>query len=196
MLAGVEPPKVKGSAFLSVRQSLGELRGAGSVEAALAATPGEGGEALRHGGVVASGWYPIAWYRDWLGGIRSGLGEGPAIIRDIGARCAHNDLKGVYRVFARLLSPQTLYSLTPRFFKNFYDTGTVEILESRPGFTHARWSNCTGFDANMWTELVGSAEGFLECAGASHVRSRSLSGGQDGDEHMELSAHWAQDERP
>jgi hypothetical protein len=191
-MAPVADPKVKGSAFLSVRRSLGELRGADAVDAAIEAASDDVSQALRHRGIAATGWYPIAWYRAWLAGIRAGLGEGPGVLREIGARCADNDLKGVYRVFTRLLSPTLIFSLTPRFFKSFYDTGTAEIVDSRGGFTHARWTGCTGFDANMWQEMVGSSQRVLELAGASNVRARIVSGGQDGDDHMELTAHWTQ----
>lgn len=188
----VADPKVKGSAFLSVRRSVAELRGEEAVKAALRATVIDGNEPFRLEGIVATGWYPIAWYRAWLAGIRHALGEGPGLLRDIGARCATNDLKGVYRVFMKMLAPETLFSITPRFFNSFYDTGQIEILDSRHGRTHARWTGCTGFDANMWAELTGSTEAFLEHAGGSHVRVRILSGGGDGDDHMEAAAHWAQ----
>ncbi|MFW5926328.1 MAG: hypothetical protein ACOCV4_09195 [Myxococcota bacterium] len=185
-------PKVKGSAFLSVRRSVAELRGEDAVEAALRAAVIEGNQPFRLEGIVATGWYPIDWYKAWLAGIRRGLGEGPAFLREVGGRCATNDLKGVYRVFMKMLAPETLYSLSPRFFSSFYDTGQLEILDSRPGRTHAQWTGCTGFDANMWAELTGSNEAFLEHAGAFHVRIRVIAGGGDGDDYMEAAAHWAQ----
>ncbi|MFW6049531.1 MAG: hypothetical protein ACODAU_00065 [Myxococcota bacterium] len=187
----MEGPKVKGVAFRSVERSLAQLRGAPAVERAIEATDPEVGSRLRLRGIVSGGWYPIEWYRAWLAGIRAGTGEGRDLLREIGAQCASNDLKGIYRFFLKMLSPERIFEFTPRFFNNFYDTGKAEIVASRTGYTHARYTGCTGFDGNMWAEAMGSAERVLELAGARHVRFRRFAGGEDGDDHLEVEAHWA-----
>jgi hypothetical protein len=69
--------------------------------------------------------------------------------------------------------------------------GKVSTVEARQGYSHARWSGCTGFDENMWTEIMGSCVQLLEIGGAKHVRARVLSGGLDGMDHMEAAAHWS-----
>jgi hypothetical protein len=56
----VADPQVKGSAFLSVRRSLGELRGADAVDAAIQAASDDVSQALRHRGIAATGTGSVA----------------------------------------------------------------------------------------------------------------------------------------
>ena len=67
----------------------------------------------------------------------------------------------------------------------------TEVLESRSGYSHARWTDCYLFDENMWTEILGSSVQLLEIGGAKNVRARIVEGCQDGDETMEAGAHWS-----
>ncbi|MCC6215339.1 MAG: hypothetical protein IT376_10750 [Polyangiaceae bacterium] len=182
-------PKVKGLAFRSVLRAVVALRGEAAAEAARRAMPPEVAEALQRGTIVATGWYPIAWYREMFSGVvRATSAELP---RQIGAEAISADLAGVHKALLRLLSPQTVYSLSNRLFGNYYDTGRVTTLENRPGFVHGRASGCVGWDRNMWQELVGATERILETAGARHVRIRVLAGGGDADEACEIEARWS-----
>lgn len=184
-------PQVKGVAFRSVYASLGKLRGEPAQRAALAAVS----EELRHGfnyrSIVPGGWYPILQYKELLRGIRASTGEGKDLMHEIGRQCTRDDMAGIYSVLAKLISPQSLFSLSQRVFSSYYSTGNVKMAESRDGYSHAHWSNCRGFDENMWTEVLGSCVQLLEIGGAKHVRIRVLAGGLDGDDRMEAAAHWS-----
>jgi hypothetical protein len=184
-------PQVKGVAFRSVYVSLGKLRGDAAQRAMLEAVS----EELRHGftyrSIVPGGWYDIALYKELFRGIRSATGEGKDLVTEIGRQCTRDDMAGIYSVLAKLISPQSLFSLSQRVFSSYYSTGQVRMSESRGGYSHAVWSNCQGFDENMWIEVLGSCVQLLEIGGAKHVRLRVLSGGQDGNDHMEAAAHWS-----
>jgi hypothetical protein len=183
--------KVKGVAFRSVFASLGKLRGKSAQEAALAVAGDELKSGFTYGAIVSGGWYPIEWYRELFRVIRSSTGEGKELVHEIGRQCTRDDMTGIYSVLAKLISPQSLFSLSQRVFSNYYSAGSVEVVESRKGYTNARWSHCQGFDENMWTEILGSCVQLLEIGGANNVRARILSGGQDGNEAMEAAAHWS-----
>lgn len=179
---------MKGLAFRSAMRAVATLRGEDAVVEARGHMPAEVADALRLGTIVATGWYPIAWYREMFGGIvRATSADLP---RQVGAEAIRADLASVHKALLRLLSPQTVYSLSNRMFTNYYDTGTVTTLETRPGFLHGRASGCAGWDRNMWQELVGATERILEIAGARHVRIRVVRGGGDGDELCEIEARW------
>lgn len=183
-------PRVKGVAFRSVYVSLGKLRGEEAQRAALEAVS----EELRHGftyrSIVPGGWYPIALYRELFRGIRASSGESKELVYEIGRQCTRDDMSGIYSVIAKLISPQTLWSLTQRVFSSYYSVGNVRMKETRTGYAHAVWSNCQGFDENMWTEVLGSCVQLLEIARAKDIRIRVLSGGRDGQDSMEAAAHW------
>ncbi|WP_437692126.1 hypothetical protein [Sorangium sp. So ce176] len=177
-------------AFRSVYVSFGKLRGEPLQRLSLDEMSEPLRHGIRYGSIVSTGWYPIAWYKDLLQAIRRTSGEGKDLIHQIGRQCTRDDMSGIYKVIAALISPSTLFSLAQRVFANYYSVGRVQVIESRRGFTRARWSGCHGFDENMWTEVIGSCGQLLEIGGARHVRQRVIAGGGDSDDRLELTAHW------
>jgi hypothetical protein len=183
-------PQVKGIAFRSALRALERLRGPALVETAVSLMSPDLATSIRYGTLIASSFYPIEWYRNFFTSIVAVTGGSEAIIREIGRESARLDMTGIYKTAFKLLSPQAVFGLSSRLFSNYYDTGTVAIVESRKGYALARWSNCVGFDRNMWLEVFASAEMYLELAGATHVRMRILSGAGPTDGAAEVQAHW------
>jgi hypothetical protein len=185
------PPesKVKGLAFRSAMRALAAMRGQEALDRALKAMHPEIRQPLRYGAIVAPRWYPVALYREMWRGIRAGTGEGPEIARLIGRESTKSDLNFVHKLLLKMLSPQTLAAAGTRLFSSFYEPGKAEI-ESRPGYSHARYFQCPGFDRSMWMECLGASEIVLELAGTKNVRCRISAGGQDGDDYAEVEAHW------
>jgi hypothetical protein len=186
-----EAPRVKGVAFRSVYISLGKLRGEGAQRALLEGASDELRAGFSYGAIVPGGWYPIELYKELLRVIRSTTSEGKELVHEIGRQCTRDDLTGVYSMLAKVISPQSLFSLGQRVFSNYYSVGKVEVIESRRGYSHARWTDCHQFDENMWTEILGSCVELLELGGAKNVRARILRGGQDASDGMEARAHWS-----
>jgi hypothetical protein len=184
-------PRVKGVAFRSVFGSIAKLRGKDVQQAALAKFGPGLRDGFTYGAIVQGGWYPISWYKELFQCIRSVTGEGKELAFEIGRQCTRDDMSGVYSVLVKLISPQTLFNLAQRLFSNYYSQGTVQVIESRKGYTQARWHDCLEFDENMWTEILGSSRQLLELAGAENVRIRATSGGHDRADHMEATAHWS-----
>jgi hypothetical protein len=189
---GRPEPRVKGIAFRTIDLCFVEIFGAPAQERARALMEPAVLEAYRYSTLLSASWYPISWYRDVFRAFRAATGAGTDLPRRIGALAVRHDMKGAHkRLLAWLTSPQTLLGLSQRVFSTYYDTGKVEIVESRSGFVRMRASGCVGWDLNMWSELAGSSQALLETAGARHVRVRGVSGGHDRDEAHELEAHWA-----
>jgi hypothetical protein len=183
-------PRVKGVSFKSVLRALETLHGPSSVEACMSTMPSEVADGFRYGTILASGWYPIGWYRALLAAAQTAAGQGDRALFEIGRQCARQDMTGVYRLGFKLLSPQTVIRLASRLFSNYYDTGECLVVSARVGFVHARWLGCRGFDRRLWSDAFGAAHMFMELAGASNIRSQLAAGGGDGDETAELIAHW------
>lgn len=186
-----DDPKVKGVAFRSVFASLGKLRGAGAQQAALQQFGQDLQSGFAYGGIVPGGWYPIAWYKELLRIVRSSSGEGRPFVYEVGRQCTRDDMSGIYSMLAKLITPQSLLSLSQRVFSSYYSVGKVQLAESRTGFCQASWRECRDFDENMWTEITGSCAQLLEIGGARNVRTHVVSGGQDGSDAMVLTAHWS-----
>lgn len=182
--------QVKGVSFKSVMTAVEVLHGASAAEACLAELPGELAAALRYRSIVATGWYPIEWYRALLHSVRNVSGLGEPGLYAIGRQCAKQDMTGIYRLGFKLLAPETVLGLSTRLFSNYYDTGKSRVIESRPGFAHVRWWDCAGFDRNMWCEAFGAAEMFMQLAGAATIRSRPVWPVDNVLDRVELTMHW------
>lgn len=184
-------PRVKGVAFRTIDSCFTELCGAEARAKAHTLMGNDVAQAYRYGTVLAASWYPISWYRDVFAAFRAAVNAGPELPRRIGRLAVQHDMRGAHkRLIAWLASPQTLLALSQRVFSNYYDTGLVEIVESKAGLVRMRASGCVDWDLNMWSELAGSSEALLELAGAHQVQVRWLSGGRDGDVEHELEARW------
>jgi hypothetical protein len=182
--------QVKGLAFRSTLAGLRRLRGEAAATAVLAALPGALGESARFGGLSASSWYPISFYRELLATIRRVTRASPELLRAVGREASYDDFRGVYRVIAFVLSPQRLINQAPRAWSLYFDSGSLEVLEAREGMASARYFECVGFDRNVWERAMGGSEGLIEVCGGKNVRLRVVSGGGDGDEELVLEARW------
>jgi len=185
-------PHVKGNAFRTIEHCFIEVCGEPARQKALTLLPAPLRSAFEQRLLLASSWYPIAWYRDTFAAYREVQQAGTELPRELGRRGVRRDMSSVYKqLFLKIVSPQALFSLSQLLFKNYFDTGEMRIEQSRPRYAHATWSGCHGWDENLWAELSGSCEVLLELAGAQHVRLRVIRGGRNGDSECEMEAHWA-----
>lgn len=177
--------------FRSTVNALASLRGQEAADRALALLSPELGQAMRSGGVAASGWYPVAWLRELHGAAQRACGAGPQLARAIGYEAAGADFRGVYRLLASLLSPETLLSLAPRVWRTYWDGGQTKLLEARKGMSRGLTFGCHGFDRSIWESIIGGSIALLEIGGAKNVRMRVVAGGGDGDDAMDCEARWS-----
>jgi hypothetical protein len=186
----VKEMRVKGQNFHSVLWALAELRGQAFRDEVLSSVTSEAGEALRYGTLLSSNLYPVGWYRELFRAAVALASETPNFAREVGKISAARDVKGVYRIVFRALSTETLVKQSPRLFKLFYEGGQVDVQEVRSGFARVRYSECRGFDRNVWLDLVGGSEGVLTAAGARDLRVRIEAGGGDGHDHLQATVTW------
>jgi hypothetical protein len=184
-------PRVKGVAFRAVDACYRDLRGPEAHERARSLLSPELGRAFADGLILSGSWYPIAWYRELLAACRRAGSESAELMRLIGYESVKRDMSSIYkRLFARVVSPQFLFSISARVFNTYYEEGRFGVPVSERGHCVARVSECIDWDANMWTEITGGALAMLEAAGARELRLHTISGGRDGDTTSEFEVHW------
>lgn len=174
--ASTTEPNVKGVAFRSVLAVLADQHGDAIVEKVLADAGPEVGETLRYR-IVQTGWYPISLYRALWASILRCTGGDYDVVRRIGAGAIRRDVTGVYRMIFKVLSPETVLGLSGKLFGNYYDTGTLTVVDRKHGSARAVYEGCKGFDRAMWEELVGSALELIAIGGGKNVRVAIEKGG-------------------
>jgi len=171
-------PKVKGVAFRSVLACLEQLRGAAFVEASMGRLAADQAHMLRYT-IVQTGWYPIALYRALWAAIVSETPGDYELVRAIGGATIRRDVGGVYRVLFKVLSIETLITLSSKLFPYYYDTGRLSNERVSANCIRSTYEGCIGFDRIMWEELAGSSSELIEMAGGYDVKVTISRGGQD-----------------
>ncbi len=70
-----------------------------------------------------------------------------------------------------------LVSAGKHIFRNYFEKGQLDVLESRAGELVLEFSQCEGFDDKIWNNVIGGCLYFSEAAGAKGVEFRVLAGG-------------------
>jgi hypothetical protein len=170
--------RAKGINFRSFLTVLARVRGEGALERTKALLPEDIRSALDLGAVVASGWYPIAWYRTLHAAMNTACREpSTELSRTIGREASVEEFSGVYRFLLKVITPETLVSQAPRVFRMYFVGGEVRLTESTVGHGVLEFQHWKGFDRCVWADITGGVEGVLVARGASNVRSRVLAGG-------------------
>jgi hypothetical protein len=181
--------QAKGLTFASVLGALDDLRGPAFRQRVLDALPEESGSALKLGSVIASGWYPIRWYRELFKAALSESGD-LDFAREIGRASVRREIKGVHRLLFKVISVDTLQQHGARFFKAYFHPTTVTTERVGPGVGRTRYSKCVGFDKNLWHEQLGCIEELLVQSGVKLPRIRIVAGGGEDDGFAEFETRW------
>lgn len=151
------------SSLRAARQIHGEAFG----EQVLERVAGEGGEALRLGGVVTSGWYPVAWWRAYLEALDDALGGDPEALARLARTAAQQDLKLLFRMARLVLKPEVAAKQVRFVHGRYVRGGSAEAVEARPGRLRIVFRECHGFDGRCWRDYLAGVAGVLEGLGAT-----------------------------
>lgn len=181
---------LKGVNYRSFMKAFEVLRGKAAVEALYAELPSEIADSVRYGRLVASGWYPVAWYRQMHAAAQRATKSGPELARAIGRQSRIDDFRGVYRLLAFVASPEAIVAKAAMLYRLYDSMGCVDIQEARKGMLRVRYHDCVGYDANVWESALGGTVGVLESCGAVALRVHIVEGGRDGDDAMIFEGRW------
>jgi hypothetical protein len=176
--------------YRSFMKAFETLRGKEAVEAMIVDLPEELADGLRYGRLVASGWYPVAWYRLMHASAQRVTKSGPELARAIGRQSRIDDFRSVYRLLSFVMSAEAVVAKGAMLYRLYDSMGLVDIQEARTGMLRVRFHNCIGYDANVWESSLGGTIGILESCGAEALRVQIVDRGRDGDDEMTFDARW------
>jgi hypothetical protein len=181
--------EIKGLSLRNYPIALRAIRGDVVADRMLASLSRELREGLEGGMILAGAWYPVAYKRELHHAGAKVTGE-PGLARVMGYEMTERDLRGIYRTFLRIATPRYVLSIASRIFSTYFRPGVMRVVENRHGFVMVELTNCLGFDANIWRDVLGGCEATLVVAGAQACRVRIISGGGDHDDSTTANAWW------
>jgi len=155
--------EAKGSNFTALIDAMVALYGRRAPIAIGRELKGPVAELLRTDLINEGMWYPVSMYRELHRAAEAVAGE--SVARELGRIATKVLLSRSYRVFARIIGPQTSWRHSAKFFRSFYRPGDVEVLDARRGRVRARLTGCVGFDERVWDDVIGSMCGVIEVSG-------------------------------
>jgi len=188
-VAGIER-KLKGINFIGTLKALERQLGRRVRERVEERLEGDVGDCVRHGALVASGWYPASWYDALLQTVARETGGGERTMRSLSREAVREDFATLFRVVRLFLSPERALQQSMRVSRRYVDGGEVAVLDVGPGRIHYSFCGFHGYTRLMWNDYVGAIEGVLESLGAEEISARTLRGGNDGDHQLEVLLRW------
>lgn len=160
---------MKGIGFANVKSYVQNRQPKGSWESVLEALGADDGSEVDTS--VAVGWYEVALFAKLLRTVDEVCGRGDlALMREIGAYEADQDMNRILRIFLRVLSPSHIFAAEAHLWRHFQDTGSWSWTKV-PGGVDATLSGWVIDDA-LLDELAGYIARMLEFTGGRHVTVR------------------------
>lgn len=120
-------------------------------------------------GLLDSVWYPMPLLLNLMRAAEEARGGAePELPRQMGRASAEAGVKGVYKVFFKVGSPQFIISRASRVFSSYYDTGQIRVVESGPGRAVLDLVDFEG-SPEFCQRIVGWMERTVEMAGAKNL---------------------------
>ncbi len=188
-MASTEAPQTKGGSLIAALEALEESPGHDYLQRLLGRVPEDLRTAWERKSIMPNTWYPLAWDLAVNGAHRELSGGNLAAVEDLGYRSSMKNFNGIYRVFFKLVKPQTLLAKAGNIFGKFYSQGRFEMLDARDGFARARIIS-PGFDECEWVATSGGCRAALEVCGARNVRLKYESGGVDHSDEAVIAGTW------
>ena len=115
-------------------------------------------------------WYPAQAHLELLELLLHDVADDdPTLLAEFAREAIRRDLRGIYRVLLRVMSPTWVVARADRFLSAYLNYGRVEILERSLVGARLRFVLDPASEA-FWEGLAGSIRGALEGAGAEHPR--------------------------
>jgi len=162
------PPCIRGVALVGLLRAAERF----DPDAAAAALEARASPALRRTleACEPRTWYPAQAHFELLDLLLHHVaGNDPTVLAEFAREAIRRDLRGVYRMLLRVMSPAWVVARADRFLAAYLNYGRVEIEERSLVGARLRFVANPSTEA-FWNGLCGSIRGALESAGAEHPR--------------------------
>lgn len=142
-------------------------------------------------GAFASQWYPLQHLVDISRAIDQVKGRGDgALIQEMGRRSAHEAVRGIYKIFFKIGSPEFVIQRAAQVWSRYYDSGQLQVEVLKKGHVQVALSD---FDTPMHEHCLavsGWIRGMLEASGGKQVETTIVQCRKQGARVCSFEAKW------
>jgi uncharacterized protein (TIGR02265 family) len=174
------PPEAKANGFNTTVRVLQAMLSPAAFARVVEALPPETAELIAHKPLPLA-WLPVERYGDLIAtALRVGFGGEEERIVDVGRRMIVADLKTLYRMFIKLLSPQYVIERATKLWLTYNrNNGIVTLHEVGAQVCDVHYEDVRGIYPGHWAYQRGVICGIVEAAGYRHVAVKVLRGGRN-----------------
>jgi len=183
-------PSIKGSAVLDTVRVVKARAGEDGFRRILDALDPEG-RSLFQGAILSTEWYPLDAFAGFLGAnIRETAGGDERVLVERSAAVVENQLRGIYRLFVRLGSPDFVLRRVSIIHSNFFKGVDIQRMSYAPGRAVIRYSGFRPQHRLLDYVLIGFYRKALEISGAGDVQVSMTTSIGESRGYAELEAIW------
>jgi hypothetical protein len=183
--------EVKGTAIVTVPLFIKERFGEGGLNRWVNVLAPEARK-VYPGSVLVSSWYPLKEFlveplRKMCDLFYAGDREGA---REAGRFSADHSLKGIYKIFVKLGSPEFMVRRAGSILPMYYTPSEMKVVEARKGQGILQITHFPEMDQALEVRILGWMERAIEISGGKQPNIRITRSLAAGDSVTEFQANW------
>jgi uncharacterized protein (TIGR02265 family) len=184
-----EPIMGKAAGFTTAVALLREMLGAARFADVYAAASAETRELIDHP-PLAMGWLDLRpWFELLEVAERVEFGGRTEAMADLGRAQMRHDMSGIYKVFVRFATPESILKKTASIYGMYSKNGTMSARQLGPGAAEIELKDVRYTTPGFWAFQRGCILGVLEIAGVKGAECELRSGGGNSSEGV-FTVRW------
>ena len=186
----MDPPISKASGFISMRNAIQSLISPEQYKALMRALPADTAALVERPPLPVE-WLPVRFGKELLETAHKVAFDGnDQLVFETARRALVSDLKTIYRIFIRFLSPQYVIERGAKLYDTYTrHNGSLTVREIGPKSAELTYRNVVDSTPLVWVYQCGAAYGVLEATGLKDIRVEIKSGGGTSPTCV-IHAHW------
>jgi hypothetical protein len=179
--------KIRGAGLKSLLQAIEKVHGREKLESVRQAVPKHLREQIEPS-LLPVQWYPVEINAAVHVAVRDVLGGGKwDEAHRLGIAAARIDFGGIYRVFVRAVSYETIWDRAPRIWSQYNSQGSALWNDRRDDGALGIIRGAAGYNQGLWQSVAGRMEGMLTMTG---LRAVNVSVVESSSTYCRLQAMW------
>ncbi len=182
---------IKGSSIKAIKQFIVKNAGKEVYDKIIAGIPEEYRSVIESSTILASGWYPMKPYVEFLKSIGATMGKDKKhLYREIGAYIIDYGYNFFYKIFYKLGSPEFILKNSKYLWSSYFKPSRLDVVATTSTSAILRVYEEPLPDKVLCESIAGGMEQSARLSGAKNISIRETKCAVTGDPYCEYQATW------